>query len=349
MHKLRQKITALFLAAVMCIPLTEGFNVEVRADAGERLTPHTHKICADSECNDAKHDTMWDAWEFEDSMPTLCGSYYLTKDVTLSTPWEPAEGVTNLCLNGHTLKCTDTSDDGTVIRVLSDTDLKICDCSADGSGTITGSTPNGISFRAKLGGGASSCTMYGGTITGIDYTNPDAYTGAAVNITDSEAVFYMCGGSIKDNGALGVDTGVGDFIISGNVDISGNGTSYAAMMDAMSEQLAQAGIDLGNINRYIDISVTKDVSAIHLDGPVSMANKSSVFMPAQDMSFCGTFTDGYGTNMAGKNLPIIFTAPQALLRLRMKITRRCCADGRFTAMICPLSAETRTLWFSAAR
>ena len=304
MHKIKQKILALFLAALMCIPVTRGFGIEAKAADGGRLAAHTHKICEGSNCETkgcTHSDIEWTEWESGDSMPTDAGNYYLTGDVTISKGWQTPEGVVNLCLNNHTLSCTDTSESGAVIQVLSGTELNICDCSDLWYGKITGSTPNGISFAAKLGGGASSCTMYSGRITGIDYTDPTALTGAAVNITDTSASFYMRGGSIKDNGALGVDTGAGSFYVSGEVDISYNGSSYAAMMKAMSGQLAQAGIDLGDIGEYIDISVLKDANTIHIDGPVVFYNdKTSVFMPSQDMTFCGTFTDGWDANMAGK-------------------------------------------------
>lgn len=271
---------------------------------------HTHKICNDTECTDHE-DITWSTWTSDNSMPATAGNYYLSGDVTISGKWDVPEGVTNLCLNGHTLQNTDTSDSGRVINVLSNRTLNLCDCSADKTGTITGNTPNGVAF-ANLVVGAESApmfNMYGGTISGIDYTNSETYTGAAVSLTTDDAEFHMYGGKITNNGAVGVDVLSGKFFVSGTVDISNNGSSYAQMMSTISEQLEEAGIHLGNIGENIDISVQHG-NTISFEAPVTMPNKSSVFMTAsnEDMIFCGTFTQGWSEKMSGKNPTDYFTS-----------------------------------------
>ncbi|MCI9085682.1 MAG: S-layer homology domain-containing protein [Clostridia bacterium] len=265
---------------------------------------HKHKVCG-AECADPNHsehgDIIWTAWNSDNSLPTTAGNYYLTTDVTIDNSYIVPNGETSLCLNGHTLQSTDTSEDGKIINIWSNTELNLCDCSENNAGKITGSVPNGVVFSRLVIGETSApvFNMYGGTISGINYANPANPTGAAVNITTDNAEFHMYGGKITDNGAVGVNASE-KFFLSGTVDISNNGSSYAQMISAMSEQLAEAGINLGNIGENIDIAVEQG-KTVQLESPVTMTNKSSIFMQGGDMSFCGTFTQGWNEKMNGKN------------------------------------------------
>lgn len=79
--------------------------------AGLDMTRY-EKICAalnapalvaeqDSGHTEADHANMI-PWEETDSLPNTAGSYYLTKDVTLTAGWEPKSGIV-LCLNGKSI------------------------------------------------------------------------------------------------------------------------------------------------------------------------------------------------------------------------------------------------------
>ena len=287
-----------------------GDNVTLSTTPVEYVIQHTHKVCSNADCSDNHEDITWTAWDSDTSLPSEAGNYYLTKDVTIDCEWNVPEGATNLCLNGYTLKSTDTRDIGKVIDILSNSELNLCDCSSAQTGKITGSTSIGVGFSRLVVGEKTApvFNMYGGTISGINYTEPENPAGAAVDVSADNAEFHMYGGKITDNGAVGINMYTeGNVFLSGAVDISKNGSAHAQMMRALSEQLAAAGINLGNIGEYIDFSVQKG-NVVRLEAPVTMANKSSIFMPAEDMTFCGTFTQGWNEKMSGKNPSDYFTS-----------------------------------------
>lgn len=112
--------------------------------AGLDMTRY-EKICAalnapalvaeqDSGHTEADHANMI-PWEKTDSLPNTAGSYYLTKDVTLTAGWEPKSGIV-LCLNGKSITL---NAEGDVINMSANgTIFTLYDCHK--SGTITGNT-----------------------------------------------------------------------------------------------------------------------------------------------------------------------------------------------------------------
>ncbi len=170
-----------------------------------------------SGCN---HDT-WTAWNEETSLPSSAGSYYLTKDVNISSTWEVSNDI-DLCLNGHNITLTGTS--GCVIKVMSFKTLNLYDCQEKGK--ITGGKGDAHNYIVEGGGvyvdDLAIFNMYGGIITGNNVTE-DHGSGGGVCIASGGA-FDMFGGSIIDNESAWYGGGVysgGPFHMYGGT-ISGN-------------------------------------------------------------------------------------------------------------------------------
>lgn len=198
------------------------------------------KICAalnapalvaeqDSGHTEADHANMI-PWEKTDSLPNTAGSYYLTKDVTLTAEWELPAGDTTLCLNGHSITLNAA---GAVIDMqFYGTIFTLYDCI--GTGTIT----HGMNDDTRYQGGGVAVSdgtfnMYGGTITdnikgannyggGVyvsrgtfnmyngkiinNATSADSYGGGGVYV--DRGTFNMSGGEISGNTALGEGGGI---------------------------------------------------------------------------------------------------------------------------------------------
>ena len=176
--------------------------VNVQAAAAE----HAHPICgrgdACTDPNHASHEIITD-WQPIGSESELRntqanGHYYLTANIIFNRYWRCSNSIV-LCLNGHSItfqKASTASDDG--LSIGSNTNFTICDCSENQTGTITGSTQNGV----KVSGGNSIFNMYGGKITGNrnDAGKEDAY-GGGVRVTYG-STFNMYGGEISGNQSI---------------------------------------------------------------------------------------------------------------------------------------------------
>ena len=190
--------------------------------------PHEHSICGKT-CShtDNKHTNI--EWKPVSSLDAITGAghYYLTKGVTISSTWKPADG-TVLCLNGHTITMTGHDN---AINVTQNVTFTLCDCKGNGKithtdykngrgvlvdsdctfnmygGAIEGNTWHGVSNSGTF-------NMYGGVIKGND----------RCGVYNTENTFNMYGGSIIDNKAElgGVYVHGGTFTVSGNVNITGN-------------------------------------------------------------------------------------------------------------------------------
>ena len=76
----------------------------------------THKHCNYGEQSCSHSQVTWSAWSRTTSLPTS-GTYYLTKDVTLSSEWY-ISGTVKLCLNGHTVTVKAGTDQAVYILSL---------------------------------------------------------------------------------------------------------------------------------------------------------------------------------------------------------------------------------------
>lgn len=71
-----------------------------------------------------KQKYMFWPYNYSNSLPSECGGYYLTNDVSLRESWELPNGDTKLCLNGHMINL----DQDASINVGDSSNLVLCDC-----------------------------------------------------------------------------------------------------------------------------------------------------------------------------------------------------------------------------
>ena len=214
---------------------------------------HKHCICGASHTenigdHNAEVEKTFTAWNFNDSLPSVGGNYYLTTDVTLAysypnTEWKPADG-TVLCLNGHTIKAERCSE--SILSVDAGVTFTLTDCEGSGSAgkmTIIGSGSNeGYGYAVNIGQNGSFI-MYGGSLSGINayyygivrtngnftmYSgnisknyrnlgNTNSWNVSGVTVGEN-GTFIMNGGSISENSFASDGGGVynnGSFIMNG--------------------------------------------------------------------------------------------------------------------------------------
>lgn len=216
----KKRITWLTILAVLTVSLggVMGNGGTVSADAGEeRLTGHSHEMSVN--CGNEQEITFTE-WSDPDAMPDTAGNYYLTTDVTIpegqAKRWSVPEGITNLCLNGHTIY-KDYTWVGGMIYVGEGATLNICDCGEGkiyqetGCEVICAENGGGVNLYSTtlLVGGSSGikleeggcASMYGGSIVSADDRLSPAYEGVIVR--DEGSSFTMNGGTICD-----METGV---------------------------------------------------------------------------------------------------------------------------------------------
>ena len=212
--------------------------------------PHEHPVCGET-CGHTGNEKHTDdiEWKPVSSLSdiTEAGSYYLTKDVETSGTWELTDGV-NLCLNGHSIKCTNTAEYYPVISIKENITFTLTDCEGgetphtfkkddtgrwvqDASGEIT---VKGVIFRATdvsgrgVGVSGGTFNMYGGTVCG-------GSLGSGGGVHVSSGTFNMYGGRISGNVSKDTSDGGGGgvyvcnsstFNMSGNAAVSGNTAQY---------------------------------------------------------------------------------------------------------------------------
>ena len=193
-------------------PEKEGYIFAGWANAPEVVTEDVSVTATYIQVHE--HDGInFTAWTSTTSLPTEQGSYYLTQDVTLDSPWNVPEGTVNLCLDGHTIDLGTTG--AKYIAIDSGVTLNQYDHS-DNEGKITGGSSLSI-FAINTDG---TFNMYGGSIT----EKPAGMLSLAAVIVEGE--FHMYGGSITNNNAAGVFMNPsGAVYVSGSAVISGNGTT----------------------------------------------------------------------------------------------------------------------------
>ena len=206
--------------------------------------PHQHPICGETctHTGSEKHtDVTWtpltskngvlyhDGYSVSTTSSGLkttyyilpAGNYYLPESITIDKPILISSNM-NLCLNGNTLSTTldQGSDDLTLIAVYQDKTLNLCDCDAEGKGTLK--TENNLTFGVEIwypftdGHTGGTFNMYGGTITGVQrgvrlyveskggkstfkmYGGKITGTKRGVYVNDG-SIFEMYGGEITNN------------------------------------------------------------------------------------------------------------------------------------------------------
>lgn len=274
--------------------------------AGLDMTRY-EKICAalnapalvaeqDSGHTEADHANMT-PWEKTDSLPNAAGSYYLTKDVTLTAEWEPKSG-TVLCLNGYSITL---NAEGAVIDMqVYDTIFTLYDCI--GTGTIT----HGMNDDTKYQGGGVAVSdgtfnMYGGTITGNVGTGSGNGGGVLVsygkfNMYDGEITNNSCGSS---GGGVYVDRGTfnmsGGEISSNTSGESGGGIELSSSTFTMTGgRISQNKAENGYYGGGIDVSYG---STFTMDGGTITGNMSC----AGGGVYVETAVENYGNNTFNMN------------------------------------------------
>ena len=298
---------------------------------------HKHPVCGET-CGHTGNEKHTDdiEWKPVSSLSdiTEAGSYYLTKDVETSGTWEVTDGV-NLCLNGHSIKCTNTAEYYPVISIKENITFTLTDCEGgetphtfkkddtgrwvqDASGEIT---VKGVIFRAtdvsgsgvEVSGGTFN--MYGGTVCG---GRLGSGSGVGVYSGNTRAgTFNMYGGRISGNTATATSDGGGGgvfvcnsstFNMSGNAAVSGNTaqygggvylSSYSAF--SMSDHAAISGNSAAATGGGVFVSsgsITMSSDAV-ISGNSAGNNGGGIYI-----SYPGTFTMENGTisgNSADKN------------------------------------------------
>ena len=294
--------------------------------------PHEHPICGKT-CGHTGNEKHTDdiEWKPVSSLSdiTEAGSYYLTKDVETSGTWELTDGV-NLCLNGHSIKCTNTAEYYPVISIKENITFTLTDCEGgetphtfkkddtgrwvqDASGEIT---VKGVIFRATdvsgrgVGVSGGTFNMYGGSVCG-------GSLGSGGGVHVSSGTFNMYGGRISGNVSKDTSDGGGGgvyvcnsstFNMSGNAAVSGNTAQYGSGVYlssnstfTMSEHAAISGNSAAMTGGGVFVSsgsITMSSDAV-ISGNSAGNNGGGIYI-----SYPGTFTMENGTisgNSADKN------------------------------------------------
>lgn len=274
--------------------------------AGLDMTRY-EKICAalnapalvaeqDSGHTEADHANMI-PWEETDSLPNTAGSYYLTKDVTLTAGWEPKSGIV-LCLNGKSITL---NAEGDVINMSANgTIFTLYDCHK--SGTIThGKDSNDTTYNGcgvVVGG---TFNMYGGKITGNVRTGYENGGGVFVsygifNMYDGEITNNSCGSSgggvYVDRGTFNMSGGEISSNISGE---SGGGIElFSSIFTMTGGSISQNKAENGYYGGGIDVSYG---STFTMNGGTITGNTSCTGGGV----YVGTAVENYGNNTFNMN------------------------------------------------
>ena len=171
-----------------CYPVYQGGKIVLYAGA-----PHKHPICGET-CADGEHtqNITWTPIETEGELKAASanGYYYLTKDVTLTSTWTPANDV-KLCLNGHTITTTANVD---AIEVGQNVTFTLTNCKGTGKITHQYTGQDNRVYTAK-GCGAyvngGTFHLYGGTFSkNIGHNIGQNTNGGGVYVENS-STFYM--------------------------------------------------------------------------------------------------------------------------------------------------------------
>lgn len=285
---MKKKALSLLLSVLLCALL-----VPVMATAASTGT-HTHCICGDPTCTENEYVSGSIHWEVEftawtdalareqngagstasNSLPSKKdGCYYLTKNVTISGKWRPANNTT-LCLNGYDIVSTSTHDGDAVIEVGSSNVYELKDQNRHFYLTCCGASTNRgvgeISHRGNAKGigvlvsyGAYGTLysegtrdnyfyMYNGHITNNTYDiygTPNNYRGGGG--IRNRSTTYMYGGIIDNNGAAGnVASGMADNNLGGGIINEGTFEMYGGTIKNNKARMGGGIYNKGTFTMY---------------------------------------------------------------------------------------------------
>lgn len=187
----------------------------------------THAKCTSADCK-AKNEVDFTAWDFDNSLPTSTGNYYLTKNVKLSAG-QTIKGDVTLCLNGYKIEAAPNALDNIQVNGT----LTITDCI--GSGSIVGVDKKHTGVNIQNIG---TLNLYGGTIKNFEkgVVNNGTFNMYGGKLTknsqgvSNQKTFNMHDGTITENSGFPNGAGVynnDSFTMSGG-DITNNTTSQSS-------------------------------------------------------------------------------------------------------------------------
>lgn len=305
----------------------DGSGVTVSQGVRPALQLDLSKVSFDSESKTFSlkpshtHDEIvFTSWTSKNSLPSEAGNYYLNNNVTLSDAWTVPEGITNLCLNGHTIKYNGRKGYANIIDVNSSATLNLYDeevnngkiqgfeCTSPGNlgtvnvnggsftmhgGTIQGPGSNYVTGGGVFVGNSGNATISGGTVTG--YSN-GVLTSSSSSHKNSITV---TGGNITNNG-----TGIA-FRDSKNLTITGGritGNYTGIRMTSYSADFSVSGTPYIDDNRSLDNSKSNLYfvdNYIKLNIKGELSEEASIGVKSNNYPFI--FTNGWNTYMSGKN------------------------------------------------
>ncbi|MBQ9278619.1 MAG: hypothetical protein IJ224_08280, partial [Lachnospiraceae bacterium] len=272
-------------AGTVTITVTPYYNPELAKScdvtvSGESTT-HTHD------------GITFVPWSDPNDMPYVAGNYYLTTDVTMNMSWSLNPGVMNLCLNGHSITCTDAACQVIYISDINSegATLNLYD-NADNSGSITG-TGGGVEV---IGNGIFN--MYGGSIK--DCLLENSNNGGGVNILQG-GTFNMYGGSISGNISKGNDGGGGVHVGNGTFNMYGGSITDNTSNRWDSGNGGGVYVDgSGTFNMYGG-SITGN-TASNFGGGVYVDRNSGTFTISGDASITENFSGSQNTSLRVNNV-----------------------------------------------
>ena len=253
-------------------------------------------LVAEQDSGHTEHHNGMTPWEKDTELPADAGSYYLTKNVTLTAEWEPKSG-TVLCLNGKSITLNAKGD---VINMSANgTIFTLYDCQK--SGTIThgkDSTDNTYNGCGVVVGGTFN--MYGGKITGNVRTGYENGGGVYVeygtfNMYDGEITNNSCGlsggGVYVEYGTFNMSGGEISSNISGE---SGGGIELSSSIFTMTGGSIRQNKAENNYGGGIDVSYG---STFTMNGGTITGNTSCTGGGV----YVGTAVENYGNNTFNMN------------------------------------------------
>ncbi len=222
----------------------------IAIQAGET---HTHCLCGETHTGSAYYDTISHenitfekAWNYDDSLPSREGTYYLTADVTLSSTAAIYGHAVTICLNGHSI----TYADGNALYPIG-ADLTITDCNKN-PGYI--SAPKGIGIYAEwypMGASILPARIYLYNISIKDCGR----SAIDSNTSKDGSVFYLYNVSILNNKDGGIRTSrgsTGQDVTIINSEISDNGNYGVSITDYSHLTMINSKVkNNGNYGVYI--------------------------------------------------------------------------------------------------
>ena len=272
--------------------------------------------------DDHEHDEIvFTSWTSTNSLPSEAGNYYLNNYVTLSEVWTVPEGITNLCLNGKTIKYNGRKGYANIIDVNSSATLNLYDeevnngkiqgfeCTSPGNlgtvnvnggsftmhgGTIQGPGSNYVTGGGVFVGNSGNATISGGTVTG--YSNGVLTS----NSSSDQNSITVTGGNITNNGN-GINFRDGESLtITGGIITNNNSTGIR--MYSSSADFGISGSPYINGNKSYDNSKSNLYFAsnkIKLNIAGELSEEASIGVKSNNYPFI--FTNGWNTYMSGKN------------------------------------------------